>query len=181
MAKFYDALDDKLIAFIEAQPVFFIASAAREGRVNLSPKGLDTFRVFGPNLVAYLDITGSGNETAAHAKAGGRATIMFCSFSRNPLVLRLYGRASAGGPGSALWAELRDRFELYPGARQIIVFDIDSVQTACGFAVPEMTLEKHRPTLTKYWKTKGEAATAEYRERKNKVSIDGLPTGYGES
>jgi hypothetical protein len=180
LAKFYDHLDDKLIAFIKEQPLFFIASAAPEGRVNLSPKGLHAFRVISPLRCAYLDITGSGNETAAHARAGGRATIMFCSFSRNPLVLRLYGRTSAGAPGSALWAELSDQFELFPGARQIVALEIDSVQTACGFGVPEMTLEKHRPTLTKYWEAKGESATAEYREHKNKVSIDGLPTGWGE-
>jgi hypothetical protein len=177
LSKFHEQLDDKLIAFIERQHLFFIASAAADGRVNLSPKGLDSFRVIGPLRCAYLDITGSGNETAAHAKAGGRATIMFCSFSRTPLVLRLYGRASAGGPGSALWEQLSDRFQLMPGARQIIALDIESVQTACGFGVPEMSLKAHRPTLTQYWETKGEEATAEYRRKKNKVSIDGLPTG----
>jgi Pyridoxamine 5'-phosphate oxidase len=181
VSKFYKKLDDKLIAFIEKQPLFFIASAAPEGRVNLSPKGLDAFRVIAPLRCAYLDITGSGNETAAHAKAGGRATIMFCSFARNPLVLRLYGRTRIGPPGSALWEELSGLFETLPGARQIIALEIDSVQTACGFGVPEMTLKANRPTLTKYWDNKGEAATAEYRRKKNKVSIDGLPTGYGEA
>jgi len=105
MAEFFPALTPKLVAFIEAQPMFFIASAAAEGRINLSPKGLDTFRVVSPGLCVYLDITGSGNETAAHARAGGRATIMFCSFSRNPLVLRLFGRTRTGAPGSALWDE----------------------------------------------------------------------------
>jgi Pyridoxamine 5'-phosphate oxidase len=180
LSKFHEKLDDKLIAFIERQPLFFIASAAPEGRVNLSPKGLDAFRVIAPLRCAYLDITGSGNETAAHAKAGGRATIMFCSFARNPLVLRLFGHTRIGPPGSALWAELSGLFETLPGARQIIALEIDSVQTACGFGVPEMTLKKHRPTLTDYWDKKGEAATAEYRRKKNKVSIDGLPTGWGE-
>ncbi len=180
MSKFYENLDDKLIEFIKAQPMFFIASAAPEGRINLSPKGLDAFRILSPSRCAYLDITGSGNETAAHSKADGRATIMFCSFSRNPLVLRLYGRTSVGAPGSALWAELSGLFEAVPGARQIIALDISSVQTACGFAVPEMTLKRHRPTLVKHWEVKGEEATAKYRQKKNKVSIDGLPTGWGE-
>ena len=180
MSKFHEKLDDKLIAFIERQPLFFIASAAPEGRVNLSPKGLDAFRVISPLRCAYLDITGSGNETAAHAKGGGRATIMFCSFSRNPLVLRLFGRTSIGQPGSAPWTELSGLFEMYPGARQIVSLEIDSVQTACGFGVPEMALKADRAALTKYWDNKGEAATAEYRNRKNKVSIDGLPTGWGE-
>jgi hypothetical protein len=180
MAEFFEALTDKLIAFIEAQPMFFIASAAREGRVNLSPKGLDTLRVFGPKLVAYLDITGSGNETAAHRLSGGRATIMFCSFSRNPLVLRLYGRTRTGALGSALWREHEDRFEALPGARQIVALDIETCHTACGFGVPLMTLERERSTLTDYWTSQGEAETARYREANNKVSIDGLPTGWGE-
>jgi len=180
MAKFYDCLDDKLIAFIKAQPMFFIASAAAEGRVNLSPKGLDTFRVISPRLCVYLDITGSGNETAAHARAGGRATIMFCSFTRNPLVLRLFGRTRNGAPGSALWEQFSGLFGAYPGARQIIAIDIDSAQTACGFGVPEMTLKRSRPTLSDYWRAKGEAGTADYRNENNRVSIDGLPTGWGE-
>ena len=180
MAKFYEALDDKLIAFIEAQPMFFIASAVADGRVNLSPKGLDAFRVLGPSLCAYLDITGSGNETAAHARAGGRATIMFCSFTRNPLVLRLYGRTRTGAPGSPLWRQHAERFEALPGARQIVVLDIDSCQTACGFGVPLMKLERTRTTLTDFWTAKGEDETAAYRNEKNKVSIDGLPTGWGE-
>lgn len=125
MAKFYDALDEKLIAFIQRQPMFFIASAAPQGRINLSPKGLDTFRVLSPKRCAYLDITGSGNETAAHARADGRVTLMFCSFVRNPLILRLYGRATVGGPGGALWEELSEHFRPYPGARQIIVITIE--------------------------------------------------------
>jgi hypothetical protein len=175
MAAFFDSLDEKLIAFIEAQPMFFIASAVAEGRVNLSPKGLDTFRVLGPNRCAYLDITGSGNETSAHAQAGGRATIMFCSFTRNPLVLRLYGATRIGAPGGDLWREFADRFETLPGARQIIVMDISSCHTACGFGVPVMTMERPRTTLTDYWQSKGGDATAEYRREHNKVSIDGLP------
>jgi len=178
MAKFYPELDDKLIAFIEAQPMFFIASACVEGRVNLSPKGLDTLRVLGPLRVAYLDMTGSGNETAAHARVGGRATLMFCSFARNPLVLRLFGRLSVGGPGGALWNELCDRFPALPGQRQIVAMDVDSVQTACGFGVPLMTLEAPRSTLTDYWADKDEAWLEDYRRRKNAVSIDGLP-GWG--
>ena len=181
MSKFHEALDDKLIAFIAAQPMFFIASATGEGRVNLSPKGLDTFRVLGPRLCAYLDLTGSGAETAAHALAGGRATLMFCSFSRNPLILRLFGRARCGAPGSPLWREHAHRFDAFPGARQVVVFDVDSVQTACGFGVPLMTLEAQRSTLTDAWVAKGEDGVAEYRQRKNRVSIDGLPTGLGEA
>jgi hypothetical protein len=181
MAKFFDALDDKLIAFIGKQPMFFIASAAAEGRVNLSPKGLDTFRVLSPTRCAYLDFTGSGNETAAHMKAGGRATIMFCSFTRNPQILRLFGRAAIAPPGSALWREVRPMFGEFPGVRQIVGFDISSAQTSCGYGVPLMTIEKERATMTDYWVAQGEDGAEDYRQRKNRVSIDGLPTGWGES
>jgi pyridoxamine 5'-phosphate oxidase-like protein len=182
MARFFDALDDKLIAFIERQPVFFIASAAATlGRINLSPKGLNTFRVLTPKRCAYLDITGSGNETAAHARADGRVTLMFCSFTRNPLILRLYGRAKVGGPGGALWKELAERFHSYPGARQIIAIDIESAQTSCGYGVPEMSLKRERSTMSDYWLKQGEGGAAEFREKKNRVSIDGLPTGLGET
>jgi len=181
MAKFFEALDDKLIAFIQAQPMFFIASAAADGRVNLSPKGLDTFKALSPLMCAYLDITGSGNETAAHSKAGGRATIMFCSFTRNPLVLRLYGRTRVGRRGGALWNELIGHFDPVPGARQVIALDIESVQTACGFGVPLMSLDKARTTLSDHWTAKGEKETQDYQNRKNRVSIDGLPTGWNEA
>lgn len=181
MAKFFEALDEKLIAFIGAQPMFFVASAAADGRVNLSPKGLDTFKVLSPLSCAYLDITGSGNETAAHSKADGRATIMFCSFTRNPLVLRLYGRTRVGQRGGALWRELSGHFNPIPGARQVIALDIESVQTACGFGVPLMSLDRVRTTLSDHWTAKGEQETQAYRNRKNRVSIDGLPTGWNET
>ena len=181
MAQFFARLDDKLTAFIEAQPMFFIASATAEGRVNVSPKGLDTFRVLGPRLCAYLDLTGSGAETAAHALAGGRATLMFCSFGRDPLILRLFGRARCGRPGGELWREHAGRFDAFPGARQIVVFDVDSVQTACGFGVPLMTLEAQRSTLTDTWVAMGEDGVVEYQRSENRVSIDGLPTGLGEA
>ena len=110
MAKFFEALDDKLIAFIEAQPMFFIASASARAASTCRPRVSTRSACSAPTSCAYLDITGSGNETAAHAQAGGRATIMFCSFTRNPLVLRLYGRTRVGAPGSALWRELRGAF-----------------------------------------------------------------------
>ena len=114
MAKFYEALDEKLIAFIEAQPMFFIATAAPEGRVNLSPKGLDTLKVLSPRRVAYLDLTGSGNETAAHARVDGRATLMFCSFTRNPLILRLYGRVKTGAREARCGASLPNASQRCP-------------------------------------------------------------------
>ena len=182
MGEHHEQLDEKLVDFIGRQHVFFVGTAptSTDGHLNISPKGLDTFKVLSPLSCAYLDLTGSGNETSAHAKAGGRATIMFCSFTRNPLVLRLYGRTRIGRPGSALWRAMQGEFDDLPGARQVVAMSIESVQTACGFGVPLMTLERKRTTLTDHWRAKGEEETARYRERKNRVSIDGLPTGWGE-
>src|SRR5215204_1796892 len=121
MANFMDALDEKLTAFVRAQHVFFVATAAKEGRINLSPKGIDTFRVFSPTLVGYLDLTGSGSETSAHLLADGRITIMFCSFTSQPLILRLYGRGEIVRPDDPRWDELARQFPSLPGTRQIIL------------------------------------------------------------
>jgi hypothetical protein len=176
MARFYDHLTDDLIAFIRAQPIFFTASAAPDTRINLSPKGLDTLRVLSPTHVAYLDLTGSGNETAAHLHADGRLTIMFCSFSDKPLILRLYGRGSVTTPRDPDWPTLLQHFGPLPGQRQIITLTIESLQTSCGFAVPELTLKNPRPTLTDWAENKGPEAIADYWKTKNTTSIDGLPT-----
>jgi len=180
VAEFFDTIDEKRADFIARQPMFFVATAPHEGRVNLSPKGMDSFRVLGPNRVAYLDITGSGNETAAHLRQNRRITFMFCSFSRNPLILRLYGNGSIVQPKDAEWPALRGAFPTYPGIRQIICAEIFQVQTSCGFGVPQMTLECARPTLSAFWEQKGEAQANAYRLSHNTVSIDGLPTGYGD-
>ncbi|RMF11706.1 MAG: pyridoxamine 5'-phosphate oxidase family protein [Alphaproteobacteria bacterium] len=174
MAEFYDEIPDKLAVFIEQQPIFFVATAAAGGRINLSPKGMDSFRVLGTRQVAYLDLTGSGNETAAHLQHDGRITVMFCSFSRNPLILRLYGHGTTVQAGSERWNRLAPQFPDYPGARQIIVIDVVSVQTSCGYGVPEMKLIRERPTLAKWAEAKGEDGLAEYRRKNNAVSIDGL-------
>lgn len=180
MSSFQDTLPPSLQEFIENQPIFFVATAPAEGRVNLSPKGMDTFRVLSPNKVAYLDLTGSGNETAAHLLENGRATLMFCSFGAKPLILRLYGRGQAHPPGSDRFAELQPLFPTLEGTRQIFEIDVDSVQTSCGFAVPRMELVAERQTLVESARKKGEATLADYRHRKNRVSIDGLPTGLAE-
>lgn len=177
----FKTISDDLRRFIEAQPMFFVASAPREGgRVNLSPKGMDTFRVLAENEVAYLDLTGSGNETAAHLLDDGRITVMFCSFAKKPLILRLYGRGETAHPGSRRYETLAPHFPTIAGTRQIIVVAVDSVQTSCGFAVPLMELVGERRTLAESAEKKGEAAMEEYRRRKNRVSIDGLPTGLPE-
>jgi hypothetical protein len=176
MAKFYFQLDDALQSFICEQKIFFTATAPIEGRINLSPKGMDTFRCLDNKTVAYLDLTGSGNETAAHLIENGRMTIMFCSFSEKPLILRLYGQGRAVRRRDEEWQNLHAQFCPMLGERQIIVLDIESVQTSCGFAVPVFELKKERPTLTEWAARKGEEGIEKYWEEKNQVSIDKLPT-----
>jgi hypothetical protein len=177
MASFFNELDDKLTEFIREQHLFFVASAAKEGRINLSPMGMDTFRVFSPTLVGYLDLTGSGAETSAHVLADGRLTIMMCSFTGKPLILRLYGRGEAIRRGEQRWTDLAARFPALPGTRQIILLHIESLQTSCGFAVPQYELVNERQMLVDWCNKKGEAGLADYREKKNRMSIDGLATG----
>jgi pyridoxamine 5'-phosphate oxidase-like protein len=169
--------------FIRAQALFFVATAplAGDGHLNLSPKGLDTFRVLSPTRVGYLDLTGSGNETAAHVSENGRITLMFCAFAGKPNILRLFGRGSLVLPGSAQWSELIERFTMIAGARQIIVCDVDRVQNSCGMAVPLMKFEGHREALVKWAVGKGEQGLNEYRAKKNRRSIDGIPIPSGDS
>jgi hypothetical protein len=176
MAKMFSALDEPLMKFIGEQKIFFTATAANAGRINLSPKGMDTFRCLDANTVAYLDLTGSGNEAAAHLLENGRMTIMFCGFADQPLILRLYGQGRTVRPRDHDWAELLPFFTPTPGQRQIVVLTIESVQTSCGFAVPRYAFQAERPTLADWSRKKGEAALEQYWRDKNTVSIDGLPT-----
>jgi hypothetical protein len=176
MAKFYPRLDDALRGVIGEQKVFFTATAPAEGRINLSPKGMDTLRCLDDRTVAYLDLTGSGNETAAHLAADGRLTVMMCSFTERPLILRLYGRGRVVRPGDAGWDALRPHFPALPGGRQIVVLELESAQTSCGFAVPVYELKEERQKLVEWTLGKGEDGIREYRREKNRVSIDGLPT-----
>lgn len=177
MAKFYDTLDDKLTTFIAKQKMFFVASAAQDGRVNLSPKGYDALRVLGPQRVIWLNLTGSGNETAAHLLEVNRMTIMFCAVEGAPMILRLYGSAETIHPRHPKWDELYGHFDDYPGARQIFDMTVESVQTSCGFAVPFFDYVGERETLNQSFEKKGVEGTADYWAQKNTVSIDGLPTG----
>ena len=149
MADFTDALTDKQIAMIAAQPVFFVATAADTGRINLSPKGYDAFRVLSPISVAYLDLGGSGNETHAHLAADGRITVMFCNFQQPALILRIYGTGRAVLPQDDEWDALAAPFTLLPGTRQIFDIAVESVQSSCGWGVPFMTLAGERDTLKK--------------------------------
>jgi hypothetical protein len=181
MGKVVDCITPELRSFIEEQPLFFVASAplADEGHVNLSPKGLDCLRVLGPHDVAYLDLTGSGNETAAHLAENGRITFMFCAFTGAPRILRLYGRGRVVLPDSDEWDALRGLFPEYPGVRQVVAARVTRVQTSCGFAVPRMELVGQRDTLLRWAEAKGDALPA-YRSEKNARSIDGLPAPLAE-
>jgi hypothetical protein len=175
MADFTDHLTDDHIAMIGRQAVFFVATAAAEARINLSPKGLDTFRVLSPTRVAWLDLGGSGNETHAHLAADGRITIMMCNFEQPALILRIYGKGRAVLPQDAGWAELAAHFEMLPGTRQIFEVAVDSIQTSCGWGVPLMRVERSRETLTKYHAQQDPAKWVE-KLRGRTRSIDGLPT-----
>jgi hypothetical protein len=177
MADFFESITDRLRDFIEQQHIFFVGTAARDGRVNVSPKGMDTLRVLGPNRVAWLNLTGSGNETAAHLLDTNRMTLMFCSFERKPLILRIYGTATEVQPDQAEWSELGAHFPPHPGSRQIFDVSVDSVQTSCGYAVPRMTFDEERELLNTWANKKGEDGIAAYHQEKNVVSIDGFPTG----
>ncbi len=177
MADFTDHITDKHADFIKAQPMFFTATACAEGRINLSPKGMDCFRVLGPNLCGYLDVTGSGNETSAHLKHDGRITVMFNSFTRNALILRLYGKGRVVRPHHEAFEKLAAHFPVLPGARQIILVDVESVQTSCGYGVPEMELKGERQTLKKWAEGKGEEGIELYQRQKNVTSIDGFDSG----
>jgi Pyridoxamine 5'-phosphate oxidase len=175
MAEFTDALTDKHIEMIGKQPIFFTATAATDARINLSPKGLDCFRVLAPNRVAYLDLGGSGNETHAHLAADGRITIMFCNFQQPALILRLYGRGVPVLPQDDGWDALAAYFEMLPGTRQIFDINIESVQTSCGWGVPLMQFDRERTTLTKAHANLAEADWLKKVAGRTK-SIDGIPT-----
>jgi hypothetical protein len=179
MARQYPAIGPEHREFIQRQHIFFTASAAPGARVNLSPREAAALRVLGQNAVAYLDCTGSGNETAAHLRADGRMTIMLCAFDGPPLILRLYGQGRVLPRGGADYADLlRSAFDGREplGARQIVHLTVELVQTSCGFGVPMFAHAGDRPNLDRWAAAKGEQGLAEYRRNKNMRSIDGLPT-----
>ncbi|NVJ98688.1 MAG: pyridoxamine 5'-phosphate oxidase family protein [Alphaproteobacteria bacterium] len=180
MADFNDHITDKLKDFVEAQPVFFTATACAEGRINLSPKGMDSFRVLSPTLCGYLDVTGSGNETSAHIRNDGRITLMFNSFTRNALIYRIYGKGRVVRPHHPEYAELAPNFPELPGARQIILIEVESTQSSCGYGVPEMTMQAERQTLKKWAEKKGDDGIQAYQRENNTVSIDGLDAGLND-
>lgn len=180
MGQQFSEITQSHLHFITQQQMFFVATAAADGRVNLSPKGLDSFRILGANQVAWLNVTGSGNETAAHLLENPRMTIMFCAFQGKPLILRIYGKARAVYERDADWHDYAYRFDLLAGTRQIFVMDVDLVQTSCGMAVPLFEYQGQRNQLVDWAETKGKAGIEQYWNEKNRVSIDQKPTGIFE-
>lgn len=176
MGRVFDSISPEVEAFVSAQPVFFVATAPRsdDGHVNCSPKGLDTFRVLGPDQVAYLDLTGSGAETIAHVRENGRITLMFCAFDGKPNIVRFYGRARVIPWGEADAEPFRSAFPSFQSARSIVVVDVQRVSTSCGYGVPILRLEEDRTQLLDWAKRKGDAGIRAYWREKNATSIDDL-------
>lgn len=178
MGKFHAFITDQHKRFIQSQHLFFVGTAPlqAEGHINLSPKGLDSFRVLSPSQVAYMDIVGSGNETSAHILENGRITFMFCAFAGAPNILRLYGKGYTVLPADDRWNEFASHFVILPATRQIIVADIMKVQTSCGFGVPYYEYKGEREHAHEWAETKGAAGLEAYKKEKNSLSMDGLPT-----
>lgn len=180
MAKRYDRLEDQHVNFIQRQHMFFTASAAAGGRVNISPRSTDMFRLVDAHSALYLDRTGSGNETAAHLAADGRLTIMFCAVEGPPLILRLYGRGRVIHRASTEYSARLERYfegKAPLGARQMVHLDFDLVQTSCGYGVPLFHYEGERSQMDAWARSKGEDGIEAYWREKNQLSMDGLPTG----
>ena len=181
MAKFFESITPHIQEFIRAQHMFFVASAplSESGHINVSPKGKDSFRILSENQVAYMDLTGSGNETSAHVTENGRITIMFCGFEGAPNIVRLFGKGRTILPTDAEWDSLIALFTPSLGTRQIILVDVHMAQTSCGYAVPFMDYVGERDTLDRWTDAKGEEGIVDYRREKNSFSIDKLPTPLG--
>ena len=181
MGKLHESIKPAHKEFIEKQHIFFVATAplSKDGRVNLSPKGLDCFRVLSENQVGYMDLISSGNETSAHTLENGRITIMFCSFDETPNILRLYGKGFVVLQGTPEWEKYSPQFTLYPSTRQIVIADIDLVQTSCGFGVPMFDYKGERDIHFEWAEKKGEEGLKNYILENNLKSLDGLPTNFG--
>jgi len=176
MGQLFQELTERHIEFIQAQPLYFVATAPKNGRINLSPKGLDSLRVLDNNRIIWMNLTGSANETAAHLLEDSRMTIMFCSFSQKPLILRCYGSATTIHPDQDRWSEISVNFPDSVGSRQVIDLNIDLIHTSCGFGVPRMELLGERTLLEEWIDKKGSDGIHAYWEEKNSLSLDGKPT-----
>ncbi len=181
MGAFYEQISDSHRSFIQNQHMYFVATAplAESGHVNVSPKGLDSFCVLSSNQVAYMDLISSGNETSAHVLENGRITIMFCSFGEKPLILKLYGKGKTILPSHPEWETYAAHFEIYASTRQIILVDVELVQSSCGFGVPRYEFIEHRDIHFNWAGQKGPEGLNNYIDANNLISLDGLPTALG--
>ena len=177
MSEQYAALSAELIDFIAAQKIFFVGSAAEDGRVNISPKGQDSLRVLGPNEILWMNLTGSGNETAAHIRQCNRITLMWCAFEGPPVILRAYGTAEVFHPRDSRFEEFAQLIPPVIGTRQYLLVSVDLVQTSCGYAVPFMDYVEDRTALGRWAEKRGAAGIRAYWQEKNQLSLDGRPTG----
>ncbi len=177
MSERFEKLSDELTKFIGDQKMFFVATAAPDGKINLSPKGQDSLRVLGPNEILWMNLTGSGNETAAHLSEANRMTIMWCAFQGAPRILRVYGTAEVFHPRDARWEEFSTHLPSTLGTRQYFLLSIDLVQISCGYAVPFMEYVEDRQVLSKWAANKGKEGVVAYWENRNQLSLDGKPTG----
>lgn len=178
MAERLDSISPRAQAFMEKQRIFFVGTAAADGRVNVSPKGMEWLRIVGPNEIMWMNLTGSGNETAAHLLQVNRMTLMWCGFEGNPWIVRTYGPATTTQPGDAEWDELSGHFPDNPGARQVFRQSVDLVITSCGFGVPLFTYEGERDVLDSWAEKKGgREGVRAYQQTHNVRSVDGFPTG----
>lgn len=177
MASYYDSIPSHLASWIKTQPMFFVATAPSgdSGHINLSPKGLDTFRIVDPHTIAYLDLVGSGAETIAHLRQNGRIVVMFCGFDQPRRILRIWGEGKAHYPGTAEHSLLAESFPEIPGSRSIIRVAITKLGTSCGGGVPLMEMVSQRDYLPTWAEKKGPGAMWEYQKENNALSLDGLP------
>lgn len=176
MSDFYTHISPEIEDFIKEQHIFFVGTAASDGRINISPKGHDSLRVLSPNKIVWLNLTGSGNETAAHLLQQNRMTIMFCAFEGKPLILRLYGSAKIYHERDAEFHKHIGLFEKNTGSRQIIVMNVDSLQTSCGYSIPFMDFKEERGMLNSWSEKQGKTRIENYWKEKNTTSIDGFET-----
>ena len=176
MSKFYTKITSRVQRFMEAQKMFFVATAPKDGRINLSPKGMDSIRVVNENRILWLNLTGSGNETAAHILENNKITLMFCAFEGNPNILRIYGKGKAIHPKDAEWNDAIKLFPEIPGARQIFDITVESAQDSCGMSIPFYEYKGERNQLNDWAIEQGQEKVEQYWEDRNQTSIDGLPT-----
>ncbi len=177
MSKEYPEIDERMRDWISRQHIFFVATAplSDDGLVNCSPKGLDSLRVLDARTIAYVDVGGSGVETVAHIRENGRITLMMCAFDGPPNIVRFYGRGRSVEPGDTDFDELLSRFPPVPSVRNIIVIDIERIRDSCGYGVPNYAFKKDRNSLDNYFRGKTDEDLRDYRMRKNRTSLDGLP------